>query len=122
MRLLTHNNLLCPATRTFPLRLIPTEVEQEETDFNAEFVIRLITKLEYGVLLKAAQSCGIASLPSSLPRDGKLTQEQDGELLQLLHTVLLDTHVMAGHLENKEGRKYLIQQGIPNMRLNEDEV
>ena len=47
----------------------------------------------------------------------------DEELLDILHTLLLDTHVMEGELEcGGCRRRYVIQQGIPNMRLNEDEV
>jgi len=45
------------------------------------------------------------------------------ELLTILHTLLLDTHVTEGELVcGGCGRHYKIQQGIPNMRLNEDEV
>ena len=45
------------------------------------------------------------------------------ELLSTLHTILMDTHVQEGELLcDGCSRKYLIQQGIPNMRLNENEV
>ena len=47
----------------------------------------------------------------------------DEELLAILHTLLLDTHVTEGELVcGGCKRHYKIQQGIPNMRLNEDEV
>ena len=47
----------------------------------------------------------------------------DEELLSILHTLLLDTHVTEGELIcGGCKRHYKIQQGIPNMRLNEDEV
>ena len=47
----------------------------------------------------------------------------DEELLSILHTLLLDTHVTEGELIcGGCQRHYKIQQGIPNMRLNEDEV
>ena len=39
-----------------------------------------------------------------------------------LHKTLIDTHVEEGVLVSEEGREYKIQQGIPNLRLNEDEV
>ena len=47
----------------------------------------------------------------------------DEELLTILHTLLLDTHVTEGELIcGGCKRHYKVQQGIPNMRLNEDEV
>jgi uncharacterized protein YbaR (Trm112 family) len=47
----------------------------------------------------------------------------DDELLTVLHTVLMDTHVTEGELVcGGCQRRYAIQQGIPNLRLNEDEV
>ena len=47
----------------------------------------------------------------------------DEELLTILHTLLLDTHVTEGELVcGGCKRHYKIQQGILNMRLNEDEV
>ena len=55
--------------------------------------------------------------------EGTAERSDDDELLDVLHTLLLDTHVTDGELVcGGCQRHYLIQQGIPNMRLNEDEV
>jgi uncharacterized protein YbaR (Trm112 family) len=53
----------------------------------------------------------------------KEPEDDHSELLNTLHTVLMDTQVQEGELVCQGcKRHYLIQQGIPNMRLNEDEV
>jgi multifunctional methyltransferase subunit TRM112 len=138
MRLLTHSHLVCVrrgCPKQFPLQLAPTKVEQEETECNEELILHLLPTLDYPVLYSAASVCG---LESDLPKPGeekdsldinelsKGTQERTEEairMIQLLHTILLDTHVMEGNLVCEGcSRKYPIQQGIPNLRLNEDEV
>ena len=59
----------------------------------------------------------------SADADMKTASVSDTELLAILHTLLLDTHVTEGELVcGGCKRHYKIQQGIPNMRLNEDEV
>ena len=45
------------------------------------------------------------------------------EVLQQIHHTLLELEVMSGKLVCRHcGREYLIEQGIPNMLLREDEV
>jgi uncharacterized protein YbaR (Trm112 family) len=45
------------------------------------------------------------------------------DLMQNLHTLLMDTIVIQGELHCSGCKRvYRVQQGIPNMRLNEDEV
>ena len=45
------------------------------------------------------------------------------EVLQQIHHALLELEVMSGKLVCRHcGREYLIEQGIPNMLLREDEV
>ncbi len=88
---------------------------------------------------------GLPALPAELPAD----YAQQPALLAQLHTVLLDvsrraggeervwgsasrttrtclrvqTHIMEGQLVcPKCARVYAIQRGVPNMRLNENEV
>jgi len=48
---------------------------------------------------------------------------EHGDLLKTLHHALLEVHVEEGKLVcPKSDREFTIKQGIPNMRLNEDEV
>mmetsp|Transcript_23909 Transcript_23909/g.26537 ORF Transcript_23909/g.26537 Transcript_23909/m.26537 type:complete len:128 (+) Transcript_23909:79-462(+) len=126
MRLLTHNQLICikkGCAQNYPLKVVPTEVEQEESEVNPAFIVRLLNSLDYSVLYDVATNAlGLDTLPEALP-EMKEDEPEHEALIQALHTVLLDTHVLAGELQcNKCGRSYPIQQGIPNMRLNEDEV
>jgi len=61
----------------------------------------------------------IAASTKTLPTDPAVLEQ----LIQLLHTALIDTHVEEGSLVcPKCSRVYPIQQGIPNLRLNENEV
>jgi uncharacterized protein YbaR (Trm112 family) len=47
----------------------------------------------------------------------------DEAFLQLVHKLLLDVHVLEGALVCPEtGRRFPINEGIPNMLLHEDEV
>ena len=50
-------------------------------------------------------------------------QEQYEMFLRKVHHALLEVTVVEGHLECPEsGRKFPIENTIPNMLLNEDEV
>ena len=194
MRLLTHNQLICVRRNcpsTYPLRLRPSAVEIEESEFRSDFIEHVLPTIDYAVLREAAATIGQEkTLPRSLPDDARyqtieVTKVTDGtktaksnaesksnsdlvaqpidsesdadmsavlvnttkpeasaaataavdttaaetaelthdELMQRLHTVLLDSIVTTGELECKGCKRiYKIQMGIPNMRLNEDEV
>jgi len=125
MRLLTHNQLICVVkgcTDNYPLKLVPTKVETEETDCNFDFILHVLPNVEYKTLYETATTAvGIKGLPEKLPEG--LSKEKHEDILKLLHTTLLDTHVQEGKLVcGKCGRSYPIQAGIPNMRLLETEV
>ena len=51
-QLLTHNMLTSPGTRNgFPLAIEAEKVEEVEAEFNAEFMARMVEKLEYPALV-----------------------------------------------------------------------
>jgi multifunctional methyltransferase subunit TRM112 len=81
---------------------------------------RILPRLEWPVIKAVADTVGLGQdLPSEL--DETLTRNT--EFLQKLHHVLLEIDIVEGQLECPEtGRKFPINQGIPNMLLNEDEV
>lgn len=63
MKLLTHNMLMSPGTRNgFPLAIEVEKMEEVEAEFNAEFMVRMVEKIDYGALLKtvASVSCRVA--------------------------------------------------------------
>lgn len=125
MRLITHNLLTCNkkgVTNGFPLRIEPSEVEVVASEFSADFVRKMLAKIDYAAFLAGATALSVADeLPLALPGDGEppLSDEQ----LRAVHHALLDVHVKQGKLVCPEsGREFPIVDGIPNMLLNEDEV
>eukprot|EP00592_Proboscia_alata_P023942 CAMPEP_0194446822 /NCGR_PEP_ID=MMETSP0176-20130528/128661_1 /TAXON_ID=216777 /ORGANISM="Proboscia alata, Strain PI-D3" /LENGTH=207 /DNA_ID=CAMNT_0039273593 /DNA_START=1198 /DNA_END=1822 /DNA_ORIENTATION=+ len=68
----------------------------------------------------------IPDLPATLPSDDKeatdYRQLEEG-VLEALHKVVFDLHVMNGYLLCPDtGRKFPVSDGIPNMILHEDEI
>jgi hypothetical protein len=47
-------------------------------------------QIDYVVLKETAISLGLTDLPAELPELSKISEENNAELLQTLHTVLLD--------------------------------
>uniref|UniRef100_A0A1B6DIN9 Multifunctional methyltransferase subunit TRM112-like protein n=1 Tax=Clastoptera arizonana TaxID=38151 RepID=A0A1B6DIN9_9HEMI len=124
MKLLTHNMLTSKCIKGvnvgYPLGILAKDIRVSETDFNMEFVTRIIPKIDWNVMYKAAESLGHAGdLPQSLVGD----YENNEDFLKKVHHVLLEVEVIDGELVCPEtGRKFPITSGIPNMLLNEDEV
>ena len=128
MRLLTYQQLCCirnTCEHEYPLQLhINTNntnaVESIESDCSRKFITNLVNNnnLDYQLVRNVAiNQLGIDTLPDIIP--DPLTDEFISEL----HTIMLDIHIMDGYLQcSKCERKYPIQSGIPNMRLNEDEI
>ncbi|KAI9303961.1 hypothetical protein BJ944DRAFT_240990, partial [Cunninghamella echinulata] len=58
MRLITHNMLQCHVkgcnNNNFPLRFEDAEVELIEADFNPEFLINILPKIEWNALATTA--------------------------------------------------------------------
>ncbi|OQV19632.1 Eukaryotic initiation factor 4A-III, partial [Hypsibius exemplaris] len=123
MKLLTHNMLTSKCIKGvqegYPLRLKVENVEVKESDYNQEFIVRLLPKIRYDAIYSAAKDAGIAEdLPDSLPEDAATSEE----FLRKLHHVLLEIEIMAGELVCPEtGRIFPIQNGIPNMLLTAEE-
>lgn len=78
-------------------------------------------RVDYDVLRKAATQVGVKKLPDHLDKD-RLGNEDD-EILQDLHHVLLEVHIEEGNFVCPEsGRRFPISKGIANMLLHADEV
>ena len=59
MKLLTHNFLASPVKgvqQGYPFQLVADTTEEREAEFNAEFVARMLPKLNYAVLRTAAEA------------------------------------------------------------------
>ena len=52
MRLLTHNMLMSPGTKNgYPLAIEVEKMEEVEAEFSAEFMVRMVEKVDYPALL-----------------------------------------------------------------------
>ncbi|XP_058875968.1 multifunctional methyltransferase subunit TRM112-like protein [Acipenser ruthenus] len=122
MKLLTHNMLTSHVkgvTCGYPLLIQATEVKLNDVDFNAEFVARMIPKMEWSALVGAADSLGHLN---DLPKDLISDYENNEDFLRKVHHILLEVEVLEGTLKCPEsGREFPVSKGVPNMLLNEDE-
>lgn len=93
-----------------------------ETEFNAAFLIKIISRLDWDTVCAGAEMVGHKDeLPTEIT--DKQTSGADVDFLQKLHHILLEIDIIEGNLECPEtGRQFPISDGIPNMLLNEDEV
>lgn len=91
-----------------------------DVDFNSDFISKLIPKIDWTVLYNAAESIGQLE---DLPKEVADNFESNEEFLKKAHHILLEVDIINGELTCPEtGRKFPINNGIPNMLLNEDEV
>ncbi|XP_050296745.1 uncharacterized protein LOC126736439 isoform X2 [Anthonomus grandis grandis] len=124
MKLLTHNMLTSKCMRGvnvgYPLTINASDVRVSDVDFNPDFISKLIPKVDWPALYEAARSVGQSEdLPPQAPDDF----ETNEEFLKKAHRALLEIEIIDGELICPEsGRKFPINNGIPNMLLNEDEI
>jgi multifunctional methyltransferase subunit TRM112 len=122
MKLITHNLLTSRFLKNvqtgYPLKLAVDKYEEIKTDYNQEFLQKMLNKIDYHALKEAAQVCG-QQLPDTPPDTSSPNKEED---LKVIHKALFDIEIITGTLECPEsGRKFPISDGIPNMLCNEDE-
>jgi multifunctional methyltransferase subunit TRM112 len=99
--------------------VVPAKVDEKESEFVPEFTANMLGKVDWEGLRFTAEQMKIAELPEEMPED----PVSDEGFLRSVHTLLMDVHVVEGHLECRNcGRAYPIAKGIPNMLLREDEV
>lgn len=120
---MTHNMLTSHVKGVkngYPLKIEVNEMKIREVDFNPEFISRMIPRLEWKALYEAAQSLDVVgNLSPEVVKD----YENDEDFLKEAHRVLMEVEVIKGFLICPEsGRKFPIENGIPNMLLNEGEV
>lgn len=91
-----------------------------ESEFNEDFIKKIIPRLDWPAVFSAAEKIGAnGQLPAEI-QDSHLS---DPEFLKRLHHILFEIDIIEGELQCPEtGRKFPISDGIPNMLLNEDEV
>lgn len=123
MKLLTHNMLSCHikgVTNGYPFKIEAEKVEIREVDYDPDFLRHIFPRIEWNVLREAAETMGAGSLPETVTPE---MLESDEAFLKAFHHALLEVHLEEGALICPEtGRKFAVNQGIPNMLLQEDEV
>lgn len=121
MKLLTHNMMsshVKGVKNGYPLILRVTDQAEEEMEFNGEFIVRMLPRIEYSGLRTTLGQLGMSdALPAAVPA----SPEEDEDFLKAMHHVLLEIQIMTGELECPEsGTKFPIENGIPNMLLPEE--
>ena len=145
MKLLTHNLLQSPGTRHgYPLGIEAEKVETVETEFNPDFLVRMIEKLDYPGLVATIASVRhhrrarphpfhtrdsrTAAPHAVVPRASQLGMQEslpaalpancseDEGFLKALHHVLLEIEIVDGHLICPEtGKRFPVKDGIPSL-------
>ncbi|KAI8989548.1 hypothetical protein BDB01DRAFT_782294 [Pilobolus umbonatus] len=123
MRLITHNMLQCHVkncnSNNYPLKFENAEIELIEAEFNPDFLRNMLNKIDWNALTTTALQLGIKQLPAEIPADASTNES----FLNLLHNVLLETHVLNGQMVCPScSHVYKIRDGIPNMLLAEHEI
>lgn len=121
MKLLTHNLLrsnVKGVKKGFPLKIEAKTVETKEVEFNPTFIKRMLDRLDWNALRIASQE-----LDPNCKLPETMGNKDDEEFLRLVHHALVELVLVEGFLVCPEsGRKFKVDNGIPNMLLNEDEV
>mmetsp|Transcript_11829 Transcript_11829/g.20285 ORF Transcript_11829/g.20285 Transcript_11829/m.20285 type:complete len:164 (-) Transcript_11829:36-527(-) len=137
MRILTHNLLCNPRTKSYPLRLIPTELEHIESEYNPSFILNILPKLDWPVFRTTAMDLGLVENGEVLPEvppvnvlgngipisgtgDEPIPNETE-KVLRTVHRILMDTHIKEGKMVSVEGDEYIISKSIPNMLVSAGE-
>ena len=114
MRLLTHNMLMSPGTKNgYPLAIEVEKMEEVEAEFSAEFMVRMVEKVDYPALLATVASLNVESgLPAVVPEKFA----EDETFLQALHHVLMEIEIVDGQLVCPEtSKKFPVKDGIPSL-------
>ncbi|CAG8141048.1 unnamed protein product [Penicillium olsonii] len=121
MKVITANFVTCAVKEcktspaSFPLHFHDAELEQQELDFQPEFIRNVIPRIDWEALRATANELGFPSLPDAKPEGQALENEQT---LRDLHRMLLETHVSEGKLVcGNCNHAYTIKEGIANFLL-----
>jgi multifunctional methyltransferase subunit TRM112 len=89
-------------------------VDQVEVDYRREFVLRMIPRLDWPVLLEATAALNVTELTECLPESPPGADASD-ETLMAVHRAMLEYHVVEGQLACADGPVYTVSGGIPNL-------
>ena len=129
MKFLTTNFLKCSvqtcdtSNDNFPLSYDGSkcQLEQDESiEFNPEFLVNILDRVEWSAILQVAADLGNTSLPPNKPvfENKNSLNEDDMAVLRDLHILLIQTSIVEGEMKCKNcGHTYYIKNSIPNLLL-----
>lgn len=91
---------------------------QEEQEFNPEFIVHMLDRLDWDAILKVARDLGNELLPPTKPENLDPIMEDDQAILKELHTLLVETQIIEGKMTCRNcDHIYHIKNSIPNFLL-----
>lgn len=124
MKFLTTNFVKCAvkacdsSTEAFPLQFSDCQIVQEEQEYNPEFIVHMLERLEWDAIVKVARDLGNESLPAAKPEGLDPIMEDDQAILRDLHTLLVETQIIEGKMTCRNCQHvYFIKNSIPNFLL-----
>ncbi|SCU77473.1 LAMI_0A01266g1_1 [Lachancea mirantina] len=128
MKFLTTNFLTCSvkecdrSNNSFPLHYKgeACQLEQDEgIEFNPEFLLRVIDRVEWDAVVSVAKDLGNSTLPQQKPVfENEELSEEDMIVLRDLHVLLIQTNIVEGEMTCRNcGHIYYIKNSIPNLLL-----
>ena len=98
--------------------LPPMSPGHQPVEFNLDFIVRMIPKVEWVALLEVVDTLHLIEVPKEL-----IQGYEHEEFLRKMHHVLLEVEVLEGTLQCPElGHLLPISCGIPNMLLSNEET
>eukprot|EP00977_Amphora_coffeiformis_P016647 scaffold5215_cov181-Amphora_coffeaeformis.AAC.1 len=82
----------------YPLGIEATTVIVEKTPFDREMILKMLPRLNYDAVVAANKQLSLKTEGTITELPEKLPSEIDDELLQALHHVLYDIHLVEGFL------------------------
>ena len=124
MKIFTHNLLMCNkkscTINNFPLKIISSNSKIINTDFNQDLIKKFLKKLDLPALTQAAKDLEIYKFDLEKLNEDELNTL---ETLRYIHHLIFEVQIVEGKLLcNNCKREYLINNGIPNLVLNDNEV
>lgn len=129
MKFLTTNFLKCSvkgcdtSNDNFPLAYGECQLVQDESiEFNPEFLINILDRVDWPAVVRVAHDLGNDALPMEKPEfqvnsEGEFDADQVA-VLRDLHTLLLQTSIVEGQMSCRNcGHIYYIKNSIPNLLL-----
>lgn len=124
MKFLTTNFVKCAvkscdsSLESFPLKYEECQLVQESQDYNPDFIVHMLDRLDWEAILRVAQDLGNTSLPPQKPQHLDPIMEDDQAILRELHTLLVETQIIEGKMRCRNCEHiYFIKNSIPNFLL-----